>query len=127
MDFHNMVRSIDSTTLPSSEILLRDLRSKLPRVYTEKDMDAFADAFIYVLYLGIKLNYAPMMLYLPARPKVSESLVVQFQQLNISIATREKREDWFHELFSLFTGMASLLSLSWNDIEKRIIAYSEKN
>lgn len=119
-----MVRSIDSAALSEPEILVRQLRGKLPAVFTERSVEAFCDAFLLVLQIGIKLGFTPMILYLPSRPKVSESLVVQFQLINTTIARRESEKDWFHELFSLFQGMASLLSLSWDEIENRIAALS---
>jgi dimeric dUTPase (all-alpha-NTP-PPase superfamily) len=125
MKFQKMIHSIDAGSLAEPDILLRQLRSKLPRIYTDKNLTAYCEAFRDVLSIGLKLEYAPMMLYLPARPKALESLVVQFQQINIAIATRENRQDWFHELFALFLGMAGILALSWQDIEDCIAASAQ--
>ncbi|PZE22268.1 hypothetical protein [Paenibacillus xerothermodurans] len=121
MQFQTLVRSIDEDSITDVEVLIRKLRSELPQVYNAKSVEAFSDVFLYVLQIGVKLGYSPMMLYLPARPQVLPNLVEQFKKINMTIARREQHQDWFHDLFALFVGMASVLRLSWHDIERRIV------
>ena len=111
MNFKTMVKSIDASALPDVESLIRHLRTKLPLMYAAQSSDAFRDAFDYVLQIGVKLDYSPMMLYMPARPMVHENLVLQFKQLNITLARREGHKDWFFDLFALFLGAAQLLAI----------------
>jgi dimeric dUTPase (all-alpha-NTP-PPase superfamily) len=119
--YEKMVRAIDALNLPDNETLVQQLRQKLPKVYTEKDLHAYCDALNLILKIGIDLDYTPMMLYLPARPNLKESLVSQFQHINKAIATRKQNKDWFHDLFALFVAMPNHLNLSWDDIEPLII------
>ncbi|MFC3885056.1 hypothetical protein ACFOU2_16915 [Bacillus songklensis] len=120
-----MVKSIDVSILPDVDIVVHHLRQKLPTVYIEKELIPYCDALNLVLKIGVKLDYTPMMLYLPARPKLTDSLVVQFQNINKVIATRNQNKEWFHDLFALFVALPSYLSLSWNEIEKTVIAMNQ--
>lgn len=123
--YEKMVKSFDASTLPDVGTLLQHLRQKLPRVYTEKELQSYCDALDLVLKIGAKLDYTPMMLYLPARPQLTDSLIVQFQQINKVIATRNQNKEWFHDLFALFIALPAHLSLSWDKIEETVIAMNK--
>jgi dimeric dUTPase (all-alpha-NTP-PPase superfamily) len=120
--YENMVKSIDASILPGADILVQHLRQKLPKVYTEKGLIPYCDALDLVFKIGVKLEYTPMMLYLPARPRLADSLVVQFQNINKIIATRNQNKEWFHDLFALIVALPTNLSLSWKEIEGTVIA-----
>lgn len=119
--YEKMIRSFDASILPDVETLLQNLRQKLPKVYTEKGLQPYCDSFDTVLKIGVKMDYTPMMLYLPARPQSANNLVAQFQQINRAIATRNQNKEWFHDLFALFVALPAHLSLSWGEIEATVL------
>ncbi|SFC70431.1 hypothetical protein SAMN05443252_105377 [Bacillus sp. OV322] len=117
-----MIKSINASELPEEDVLIKNLRSKLPKVYNGKNAAEFADAFREVLKIGIAMDYKTMMLYLPSRPQLSQNLVAHFQNINKAIATRSGNKDWFHDLFALFIALPGILSLSWDEIEKHVVS-----
>ncbi|RFU61035.1 hypothetical protein [Peribacillus glennii] len=119
--YEKMIKSLDASILPDAETLISQLRQKLPGVYTEKEVESYSHALDLVLKIGIKLDYTPMMLYLPARPQLAETLVSQFQQLNKVLATRNQNKEWFHDFFGLFVAMPAHMGLSWSEIEEKVL------
>jgi dimeric dUTPase (all-alpha-NTP-PPase superfamily) len=125
--YENMVKSIDPFVLPNVESLLGQFRTKLPKVYIEKKLTSYCDVLNLVLKIGIKLDYTIMILYLPSRPRLADSLVSQFQNINKVLATRDQNKEWFNDLFALIVALPAYLSLTWDQVEKRIIEINMQN
>ncbi|WP_409304169.1 hypothetical protein [Peribacillus sp. SCS-155] len=123
--YEKMVKSIDPSALPDIDTLIGQLRQKLPQVYTAGNLHAYCEALNIVLKIGIKQDYTPMMLYLPARPDLKQNLVTQFQLINKTIATRNQNKEWYHDLFALFVAMPHHLELQWSDIEAEVVAMNQ--
>ncbi|PLT33600.1 hypothetical protein [Bacillus sp. V5-8f] len=119
--YEKMIKSLDTAKLHDAETLIKEFRQRLPGVYTDKTVGTYSHALSLVLKIGVKLDYTPMMLYLPARPKLTDSLVSQFQQINKVLATRSQNKEWFHDFFALFVAMPAHLTLSWGEIEEKVM------
>lgn len=117
MNIKKMISEMEPKEIDVEQLISR-LRDQFIELYNEKSVDKYAAVLRDMLQIAIYQKKDLILKHFGTAPVVASDETMQLQVMFKCLALRNRNQNWFLDLFALFLGLAVVLRIHSDDIER---------